>query len=43
MSDEATTTRLRELLEQHSAWEEVTFDESAAVPVSYAHPAQATV
>jgi UDP-3-O-[3-hydroxymyristoyl] N-acetylglucosamine deacetylase len=34
---------LRELLEQHSAWEEVTFDESAAVPVSYAHPAQATV
>ena len=34
---------LRELLEQHSAWEEVTFDESDAVPVSYAHPAQATV
>jgi len=34
---------LRELLEQHSAWEEVTFDDSEAIPVSYAHPAQATV
>ena len=33
---------LRELLEQPSAWEEVTFDESEAMPVSYAHPAQAT-
>jgi UDP-3-O-[3-hydroxymyristoyl] N-acetylglucosamine deacetylase len=30
---------LRELLEQPSAWEEVTFDDSEAVPVSYAHPA----
>jgi UDP-3-O-[3-hydroxymyristoyl] N-acetylglucosamine deacetylase len=34
---------LRELLEQPSAWEEVTFNDSEAVPVSYAHPAQATV
>ena len=34
---------LRELLERHSAWEEVTFDDSEAVPVSYAHPAQATI
>jgi UDP-3-O-[3-hydroxymyristoyl] N-acetylglucosamine deacetylase len=34
---------LRELLEQPSAWEEVTFDDSEAIPVSYAHPAQATV
>jgi UDP-3-O-[3-hydroxymyristoyl] N-acetylglucosamine deacetylase len=33
---------LRELLEQPSAWEEVTFDDSEAVPVSYAHPAQAS-
>jgi UDP-3-O-[3-hydroxymyristoyl] N-acetylglucosamine deacetylase len=33
---------LRELLEQTSAWEEVTFDDSEAIPVSYAHPAQAT-
>jgi len=33
---------LRELLAQPSAWEEVTFDNSEAVPVSYAHPAQAT-
>lgn len=33
---------LRELLEQSSAWEEVTFDDSEAIPVSYAHPAQAT-
>ena len=33
---------LRELLEQPSAWEEVTFDDSEAIPVSYAHPAQAT-
>ena len=32
---------LRELLEQTSAWEEVTFDDSEAIPVSYAHPAQA--
>jgi UDP-3-O-[3-hydroxymyristoyl] N-acetylglucosamine deacetylase len=31
---------LRELLEQPSAWEEVTFDDSTAIPVSYAHPAQ---
>jgi len=34
---------LRELLERHSAWEEVTFDDSETVPVSYAHPAQATI
>ncbi len=33
---------LRNLLEQPSAWEEVTFDDSDPVPVSYAHPAQAT-
>jgi len=33
---------LRELLEQPSAWEEVTFDDSETIPVSYAHPAQAT-
>jgi UDP-3-O-[3-hydroxymyristoyl] N-acetylglucosamine deacetylase len=33
---------LRELLEQPSAWEEVTFDDSEKIPVSYAHPAQAT-
>jgi len=32
---------LRELLEQPSAWEEVTFDDSEAIPVSYAHPAHA--
>jgi UDP-3-O-[3-hydroxymyristoyl] N-acetylglucosamine deacetylase len=34
---------LRELLEQTSAWEEVTFDDSEAIPVSYSHPSQATV
>jgi len=34
---------LRKLLDQPSAWEEVTFDDSEAIPVSYAHPAQATV
>jgi UDP-3-O-[3-hydroxymyristoyl] N-acetylglucosamine deacetylase len=33
---------LRELLAQPSAWEEVTFDDSEAMPVSYAHPAQAS-
>jgi UDP-3-O-[3-hydroxymyristoyl] N-acetylglucosamine deacetylase len=33
---------LRSLLEQPAAWEEVTFDDSEAMPVSYAHPAQAT-
>ncbi|MDH3789293.1 MAG: UDP-3-O-acyl-N-acetylglucosamine deacetylase [Xanthomonadales bacterium] len=32
---------LRELLEQPAAWEEVTFDDSEAIPVSYAHPAHA--
>ncbi|HMB59786.1 MAG TPA: UDP-3-O-acyl-N-acetylglucosamine deacetylase [Xanthomonadales bacterium] len=32
---------LRELLERHSSWEEVTFDEKDSVPVSYAHPAEA--
>jgi UDP-3-O-[3-hydroxymyristoyl] N-acetylglucosamine deacetylase len=34
---------LRELLERPAAWEEVTFDDSEAIPVSYAHPAQATI
>ena len=34
---------LRELLEQPSAWEEVTFDDVEAIPVNYAHPAQAVV
>jgi UDP-3-O-[3-hydroxymyristoyl] N-acetylglucosamine deacetylase len=34
---------LRDLLDQPSAWEEVTFDDSAEIPVSYAHPAQATI
>jgi len=34
---------LRELLDQPSAWEEVTFDDSEEIPVSYAHPAQATI
>ena len=34
---------LRELLEQTSAWEEVTFDDSEKIPVSYTHPSQATV
>jgi len=33
---------LRDLLEQPSAWEEVTFDDSESIPVSYAHPAQAS-
>jgi UDP-3-O-[3-hydroxymyristoyl] N-acetylglucosamine deacetylase len=33
---------LRELLAQPASWEEVTFDDSEAMPVSYAHPAQAT-
>ncbi len=33
---------LRELLEQPSAWEEVTFEDSETIPVSYAHPAHAT-
>ncbi len=32
---------LRELLEQESAWEEVTFDDAEATPVNYAHPATA--
>ncbi len=32
---------LRELLERESAWEEVTFEDSEATPVSYAHPAVA--
>jgi UDP-3-O-[3-hydroxymyristoyl] N-acetylglucosamine deacetylase len=34
---------LRDLLDQPSAWEEVTFDDSEEIPVSYAHPAQVTV
>ena len=33
---------LRDLLAQPSAWEEVTFDDTETMPVSYAHPAQAT-
>lgn len=33
---------LRELLDRPSAWEEVTFDDSQTVPISYAHPAHAT-
>jgi len=33
---------LRELLDRPSAWEEVTFDDSQTIPVSYAHPAYAT-
>lgn len=33
---------LRDLLEKPSAWEEVTFEDSDPVPVSYANPAQAT-
>ncbi|MEJ8569605.1 UDP-3-O-acyl-N-acetylglucosamine deacetylase [Elongatibacter sediminis] len=32
---------LRTLLEKPSAWEEVTYDASDSVPVSYAHPAEA--
>jgi UDP-3-O-[3-hydroxymyristoyl] N-acetylglucosamine deacetylase len=32
---------LRDLLDRPQAWEEVTFDDSEAIPVSYAHPAQA--
>jgi UDP-3-O-[3-hydroxymyristoyl] N-acetylglucosamine deacetylase len=32
---------LRNLLDNPSAWEEVTFDDSESVPVSYAHPAHA--
>ncbi len=33
---------LRDLLDRPSAWEEVTFDDSAAIPVSYAHPVLAS-
>jgi UDP-3-O-[3-hydroxymyristoyl] N-acetylglucosamine deacetylase len=33
---------LRDLLDRPSAWEEVTFDDSEAIPVSYAHPAIAS-
>ncbi|NND45827.1 MAG: UDP-3-O-acyl-N-acetylglucosamine deacetylase [Xanthomonadales bacterium] len=32
---------LRELLQQRNAWEEVTYDDQASAPISYAHPAQA--
>jgi UDP-3-O-[3-hydroxymyristoyl] N-acetylglucosamine deacetylase len=32
---------LRALLADKSAWEEVTFDDPAQAPISYAHPAQA--
>jgi UDP-3-O-[3-hydroxymyristoyl] N-acetylglucosamine deacetylase len=34
---------LRELLERHSAWEEITYDDAGAIPVSYAQPAQSAV
>jgi UDP-3-O-[3-hydroxymyristoyl] N-acetylglucosamine deacetylase len=34
---------LRTLRADASAWEEVTFDDPATAPISYAHPAQATV
>ena len=33
---------LRTLIQEQDAWEEVTFDDNEAMPVSYAHPAQAT-
>ncbi|MCH7508045.1 MAG: UDP-3-O-acyl-N-acetylglucosamine deacetylase [Proteobacteria bacterium] len=33
---------LRELLDRPSAWEEVTFDDSQTIPISYARPAHAT-
>ena len=33
---------LRALRSETSAWEEVTFDDPAAAPISYAHPAQAS-
>ena len=32
---------LRELLANSKAWEEVSFDDPAKAPISYAHPAQA--
>ena len=32
---------VRKLMQQTEAWEEVTFDEQDAVPISYLHPAQA--
>jgi UDP-3-O-[3-hydroxymyristoyl] N-acetylglucosamine deacetylase len=32
---------LRKLIAQTDAWEEVTFDDERAAPISYAHPAQA--
>lgn len=34
---------LRALRAETAAWEEVTFDDPAAAPISYAHPAQASV
>jgi UDP-3-O-[3-hydroxymyristoyl] N-acetylglucosamine deacetylase len=34
---------LRTLLADRSAWEEVTFQDPAAAPISYAHPAQAAI
>ncbi len=36
-------TLLRTLLADQSAWEEVTYEDNAAAPISYAHPAQATI
>ncbi len=35
-------TLLRQLLADGEAWEEVTFDDTRDVPISYVHPAQAT-
>ena len=34
---------LRALIADASAWEEVTFQDPAAAPISYSHPAQAAV
>ena len=34
---------LRNLLERDTAWEEITYDDARAIPVSYAHPAQAII
>lgn len=36
-------TLLRAMLADRSAWEEVTFEDAATAPISYAHPAQAIV
>jgi UDP-3-O-[3-hydroxymyristoyl] N-acetylglucosamine deacetylase len=34
---------LRALIAETSAWEEVTYEDNAAAPISYAHPAQAAI